>query len=265
MTKNFLSHIAAVLCGVGCSALIPLAGCATSATKAQAELDTKKARSQFEIGIDHLNNGRVALALGQLLSAERLDPKNARIQYALAEAYTRKGKIEEAEQHLLRALELYPPYHDARLMLSNLYIHEGRYEEAIVQTGLLLEDPTFPGPWRAITNQGWAKFRLGRNAEARVDLELSLEYNRRHWPTLLNLGILEAQEGHRLEAIALLGEMLDLDPRPTAQAEANYRLAEIYVSIGQRERALGHLMTAVAQVPSGPWRKKSEEYLKLLR
>jgi Tfp pilus assembly protein PilF len=265
MTKIVRSHIAAVLCAIGLAVLIPLTGCATSASRAQAQLDTKKARSHLELGIDHLQNGRVALGLRDLLIAESLDPKNAKIQFVLADAYTRKGRIEEAEQHLLRALDLYPPYHDARLKLSTLYIHSERYEEAIVQTGVLLDDPTFPGPWRALTNQGWAKFRLGRLPEARQDLELSLDYKRNYWPTLLNLGILEAQEGHRLEAIGLFAEMIELDPQPSAQAEANYHLAELYVSVGQRERAVDHLVTAVSQAPSGPWGKKSAEYLKLLR
>jgi Tfp pilus assembly protein PilF len=265
MTKSVRSHIAAALCAVGLAALLPLAGCATSASKAKEELDGKKARSHLELGIDHLHNGRVALGLRDLLMAESFDPKNARIQFALAQAYTRKGRVDDAEKHLLRVLELYPPYHDARLMLSILYIHSERYEEAIAQTSVLLADPTFPGPWRALTNQGWAQFRLGLIPEARRDLELSLEYNRKYWPTLLNLGILEAQEGHRLEAIGLFGEMIDLDPRPSAQAEVNYRLAEIYVSIGQRERAVDHLVTAASQAASGPWGKKSEEYLKLLQ
>ena len=265
MTKIVRSHIAAALCSIGLAALIPLTGCATSASRAQAQLEIKKARSHLELGIDHLQNGRVALGLRDMLIAESLDPKNARIQLALAEAYKRKGRVEEAEQHLLRVLELHPPYHEARLMLSTLYIHSERYEEAIAQTGVLLDDPTFPGSWRALTNQGWAQFRLGLILEARRDLELSLEYNRKYWPTLLNLGILEAQEGHRLEAIGLFGEMIDLDPRPSAQAEVHYRLAEIYVSVGQRERAVDHLVTAASQAASGPWGKKSEEYLKLLQ
>ncbi len=265
MAKSVRSHIAAALCAVGLVALISLTGCATSASRAQARLDLKKARSHLDLGIDHLQNGRVALGLRDLLIAESLDPKNARIQFTLAEAYKRRGRIEEAEQHLLRVLELHPPYHDARLMLSMLYIHSERYEEAIAQTGMLLAEPTFPGPWRALTNQGWALFRLGRIPEARRDLELSQEYNWNYWPTLLNLGILEAQEGHRLEAIGLFGEMLELDPRPNARAEANYRLAEIYVSIGRRERAVDHLVTAASQAPRGSWGKKSEEYLKLLR
>ncbi|MCH8082832.1 MAG: hypothetical protein IH885_01210 [Myxococcales bacterium] len=68
-----------------------------------------------------------------------------------------------------------------------------------------------------------------------------------------------------VEAIALLGEMLTLNPRPGARAEANYRIAEIYVLMGQRERAVAHLVAAVDQAASGPWGTKSEDYLKILR
>ena len=113
----------------------------------------------------------------------------------------RKGKLDEVEMHLNQVLEIYEQYHDARLMLSNLYIHQERYEEVIAQTTLLLDDPTFPGPWRALSNQGWAYFRMNRRTEARRDLETARDYNPKYWPVLLNLGILEAEEGHQLEAI----------------------------------------------------------------
>ncbi|MEE8509122.1 MAG: tetratricopeptide repeat protein [Myxococcota bacterium] len=242
-----------------------LSGCATASSKAMAKQNARKARSHFEIAADHLNNGRDAHGLREMLLAAQFDPRNARIHMGLAVAYKRKGRIEEAERELRQVLELHPPYHDARLLLSNLYIHLERYEDALTETRALLDDPTFPGVWRALTNQGWARFRLGRNAEARGDLELALEYRQNYGPAMLNLGILEAQEGHHLEAIARFGETLEHDPRPGAQAEANYRIAELYVSMGQRERAVAHLVAAVDQAVSGPWGTKSEDYLKILR
>jgi tetratricopeptide (TPR) repeat protein len=256
---------ARLLCAAWLMALTALLGCATSGSQLEQERQIKQARAQFELGVDHVNNGRVELGLRSLIEAERLDPNNAHIHHALGDAYTRKGKIEEAERHLLRALELYPAYHEARLRLSNLYIHLKRYHDVIAEAQTLLDDPTFPAPWRALANRGWAEFRLGRMVEARRDLELAYETNEKYWPALLNLGILEAQEGHHPRAIDLFEEMLALRPRSSAVAEANYRLAEIYVSIGKRERAVGHLMTAVAQAPGDVWGKKSEKYLKLLR
>jgi hypothetical protein len=54
-------------------------------------------------------------------------------------------------------------------------------------------------------------------------------------------------------------------PGPSVAAEANYRIAEIYIALGQRNQAMGHLTTAQAKAPEGIWGRRSEEYLKLLR
>jgi len=247
------------------SLLSSLLGCVTSGPRPDPELDRKRARSHFNIAKDHVENGRIELALRELLTAERLDPADATIQHSLGIAYLQKGKPEEAEQHMRRALELQPSYQAARYNLSTLYLHQGRYEESIKHSQVLFDDPTFPTPWRALANWGWAALQLGRTDEARRHLEYAYDYNPHYWPTLLNLGILEAQQGNMDEAIRRFAAVLELDPGPSATAEANYRLAEIYVTRGERDKAVGHLRTAVVRAPGDPWGKKSEEYLRLLR
>jgi Tfp pilus assembly protein PilF len=241
------------------------AGCATSRPGAEKERDLRRAQSHYELGVDHLANGRPELALRELLLAQRMRPDDPPTHFQLANAYISKGVMDRAEAELVRALEIFPEYHDARLNLSTLYLQQERWQEARTQTGILLDDPTFPAPWRAHSNQGWAELNLGQSAEARRSLEAARDYNPRYWPALLNLGILEQQAGHHLEAIELFQRMLELDPDRHAEAEANYRIAEIYISLGKRERALGHLMAAVAETPEGEWGRRSEEYLKLLR
>lgn len=256
----------AALLGLALLALAPSQGCVSSAArKAEEVAAQKKAKSHFEIGADHLRKGRTALALRELMAAEQLAPDRPRIQYALGEAYMVKGRYDDAEQHLKRALELQPEFHDARLHLAVLYLEVERYRESIVESQRLIDDPTFPGVWRALTNAGWAEFKLGDGAAARRRLELALEFNPNYWPALLNLGILESQEGHRPEAIAVFHRLLSLQPGASATAEANYRLAEIYVSLGNRKQAVGHLVAAVEETPNGRWGQKSEEYLRLLR
>lgn len=240
-------------------------GCATTRSDAERERDERRAQSHHDLGVDHMANRRPELALRELLLSQRMRPEHPPTHFALANAYLYKGKLEEAERELLRALDLFPEYQDARLNLSTLYLQQARWQEAVEQTEILLADPTFPSPWRAHSNQGWAELNLGRSAEARRSLEAARNYNRRYWPALLNLGILEQQAGHHLDAVELFQRMLELDPDPNAEAEANYRIAEIYISLGKRERALGHLMAAVAETPEGEWGRKSEEYLKLLR
>jgi Tfp pilus assembly protein PilF len=246
---------------------LPLAsGCATSsARRAEQELDARKAVSHLDIGSDHLSQGRQALALREFMAAEKLDPKNPQVQNALGEAYLAQGKRVESEAHYRRAIELFPDYHDARLSLAVLLILEERYPEAALLCSALIEDPTFPAPWRALANLGFAELQQGELHAARQHLELAREYQKDYWPATLSLAQIELKEGHRREAIALLREVLELDPGAAVAAQANYQIAEIYISLGQRDQAVAHLSTAVTQTPDGLWGRRSEEYLKLLR
>ena len=102
----------------GLLALAPLFGCATAPTAEDEELNLKKAASHFNLAADHADNGRLELALRDLLVAASLDPGNPRIQHSLGMVYLQKGKVAEAEVHLLRALEIRPDYGQARFNLS---------------------------------------------------------------------------------------------------------------------------------------------------
>lgn len=242
-----------------------LPGCAsTGKVKEEAKQNARRATSHLNLGADHLQAGRSALALREFMTAAALDPKNARIQYALGEAYLARQKPDESEAHFLRALELHPDLHDARLSLSALYIVLGRYQDAVDACDLLLDDPTFPSPWRALANRGWAQFKLGQPVEARASLETAQEYSPTYWPAMLSLAVLEASQGHRIEAIGLLQQVIELEPGERVVSEANYRLAENYIALGKRDRAVSYLTLAVAQAPQGEWARRSEEYLKLL-
>ncbi len=240
-------------------------GCASTGSNQQTKKEVTEARSHMNLGIDYLRTDRVELGLREFLIAETLDPKNARIQYAIGDAYLLKGKYEQAELHYRNTIALAPDFHEARLNLSGLLLGSERYEEARAESDFLADSATFPAPWRALANRGWAEYKLGRTEEARRTLELARDFSPSYWPSLLSLGILDMEQGQRLEAISHFREVLENRPDPNAAAEANYRIGEIYVALGNRERAVSHLMAAVASAPGGQWSTKSEEYLQLLR
>ncbi len=77
--------------------------------------------------------------------------------------------------------------------------------------------------------------------------------------------MLDVEEGRQLEGLSFFRQVLEQEPGLEVQAQANYRIGEILISLGKRERAIGHLRAAVAQAPGGPWGVKSEKYLILLR
>ena len=239
-------------------------GCASPGRSPQ-QVAEHKSRTHYDMGSNHLAAGRTAVALREFLAAERITPDDPWIHHGLAEAYRRKGRLEDSERHLLRALELRTDFHEATLNLSALYIQMERYDESAALAARLVEDPTFPAPWRAYTNQGWALLKLGRQADARRALSLAIDHHPSYWPALLNLGILEAEAGRPLEALSLLERVLEIGPGGGPEAEVNYRVAEIHVRLGNRDDAVRHL-TAAADGPSrSPWVKQSGDYLKLLQ
>ena len=77
---------------------------------------------------------------------------------------------------------------------------------------ILSDDAVFTSPWRSYTNWGWALYRQGDEPGARSKLERAEHFNPRYWPMKMNLGILEAEQGRRPEAIELFSEALQLEP-----------------------------------------------------
>ena len=240
-------------------------GCATT-PDLQSEFETdKKARTHYNAGIEQMRQGKLALGIRELRTALQISPRDPWIHWALAEAYRQKGRLDDAESHLLTALEVRPDFQQARLNLSALYVEMGRYDEAIALTDQLLDDPTFPVPWKALTNRGWAQFELGQHDDARKSFEATLEYDEKHWRSFLALGILDEEAGDRVEALERFEQVIALEPGPLVEAEANYRIGEIYISLGNRQRAVQHLTAATAKEPNGEWGKRSEDYLQRLR
>ncbi|MCP5058803.1 MAG: tetratricopeptide repeat protein [bacterium] len=254
-------------------------GCATSGGSPKDVADTsrpgkaavgsdqaeRRAAAHYNVGTGHMREGRIELAIRELRVSEEMNPKDKWTQLALADAYRRKGRSADAEQHLLKALAVDADFQQASLTLSAIYIQLERYGEAIALTEMLIDDPTFPLPWAALTNQGWAYYKLGQLVPATEALEMATEYHSGYWRPVLSLGIIEAARGNNERAIKRFERVVELGPGPLAQAEANYRLAEIFIAQGNRDRAVEYLTASAAQRPSGPWGKRSEEYLDRLR
>jgi Tfp pilus assembly protein PilF len=238
---------------------------AAASTAPELSVAQRRARMHYELGIERLRDGRNPEAIGELLQAVRLDPGHKGIRLALAEGYRRAGRMADTEAHLRAALEIDPQFQQAHLNLSALFIQLERYEEAVGHAQHLLDDPTFPHPWRALTNLGWAELQLGRVDAAAQHLQLALDYKEDYWPARLNLGILEVERDRRAEAIGHFERVLAAQPGPFAEAEVRYRLAEQYQALGDRDAAIAELTKAAALRPSGPWSKRSAEHLQSLQ
>lgn len=247
-------------------------GCASTTYVVDESSGVSESRAKRDLGIDYLSTRRTGMAIRELQASLELDSSDPKTHLWLGEAYRRKGQMEKSEAFLVDSIDLAIRAKDseteqeARLNLSALLSQMGRFEGSIEHCEALTLDATFSSPWRPLTNCGWALMRLGRVEEARERFNLALEYFPRFGPALLNIGILEAQQGHRLAAIKAFDKALASGRlNASGHAEANYRLGEIYVALGRRDRAVEHFRQAAKIAPSADWGSQSQAYLDLLR
>lgn len=247
-------------------------GCAGPSYTVDEPPTVAESRAKRDLGIDYLSTRRTGMAIRQLTDSLALDPGDPQTHLWLGEAYRRKGQTERAEQFLRDALRIalereeHATIQEARLNLSALLSQMGRYADSLEHCEALAADPTFSTPWRPLSNCGWAYMKLGQTEEARRRFREALDFFPRFGPALLNLGILEAQQGHRLEAIRIFDRALASGRLgASARAEANYRLGEIYVALGRRDRAVEHFREAAKVAPAADWGAQSQAYLDLLR
>jgi Tfp pilus assembly protein PilF len=269
LNRTCLRTLAACLAGL---MLLITGACITPTTYSTHDPSiVSEARAKRDLGIDYLAGRRTAMAIRHLTASLELDQSDPLTYTWLGEAYRRKGQAEKAEGFLVEALEIAElvendqAAQDARLSLSALLSQMGRFEDSLEHCEVLSRDPTYSTPWRPLSNCGWAMMKLGRNGEARQYFEEALDFFPRFAPALLNLGILEAEEGHRLAAIKFLDRALaSRRLNGSGHAEANYRLGEIYVALGRRDKAVEHFSVAAKIAPDRDWGSESQAYLDLL-
>ena len=252
--------------------IVSSGGCLTPETVSfDGSRPVTQAIAKRDLGIDYLSSRRTAMAIRELRASMRLDPSDPQTHLWLGESYRRKGRTEEAESFLLDAIRLSESEQDsmirqaARLTLSALLSQLGRYEASLEHCEALSNDATFATPWRSLTNCGWALLQLGRIDEARTHFEEALDFFPNFGPALLNLGILQTKQGHPLAAIRSLERALESGRLGwSALGESHYRLGEIYVALGRREKAVEHFREATIKAPDADWGTQSQAYLELL-
>jgi len=254
---------------LGCASTPAEPSRTVAAAKAKSDLNEfekeTRSRAHYDLAVDHLAKGRTAQALREFMAALEYRPDDPWIHLGLGECYRRSGLFEKAEHHLLQAAELKSGFQTAQLNLSALYVHMKRWDDAPRSTHTPFTAPSRPAPWRAYKILGWDHLKAGRLEAARKALDQATSYDDRFWPAHLNLGILEAEAGSQLDAVRHFEQALAVGPGPFAEAELRYRMGEVFVSLGNRDRALEEFTVAADLEAGGPWRKKSQDYLKLLR
>jgi Tfp pilus assembly protein PilF len=218
-----------------------------------------------------LAKGEPEVAIKEYQAAIAINPNDLEAHYGLAEAFRAKNLLPETERELLEALRLQPSHHEARLSLGVTYLQMERWNDAAAEFQKLAEDPTFVRPSRALVNMGWAHYKSGDLEGAKASFERALSSDASNHVAHLDLGIVYYDKGELVEAIRHFEEAVNLvAERPVkvfgpAEAEARYRMAQAYLRLGQRDRAVETLRVAVERGGESEWGRKSTDYLKVLQ
>jgi len=217
-----------------------------------------------------LSMGEPELAIKEYQAAIKLNPDDTETHFGLSEAYRRKGMLPETERELREVLRIDPEHGEARLALGVTYLQMERWNDAAAEFERLANDPTFVRPARALVNLGWAHYKSGDLERAKADFERALKVDRFNHVAHLDLGIVYYDRGELVEAVKHFEESAKIvSERPaqvygSVEAEARYRMAQAYVRLGKRDRAVDSLKVAVARGGESEWARKSTDYLKVL-
>jgi tetratricopeptide (TPR) repeat protein len=250
--------------GIACLVLV-LGGCATHNPEAITRADMQRRLADIK-----LSKGQYELAIREYKHSLEVYAGDPETYFGLAEAYRRKGLLDEAEATLLEALRLDPSHQEARLNLGVVLLQKEKWGEAISQNQILLDEPTFLRPSRALVNIGWAYYKSGDLERARISFVEAIGGDSTNLEAHLNLGIVLYQLGEVVEAIRYFQRAVEVaEKRPVPgstgiAAESRFRMAQAHVKLGQLDRAIEHLRVAAENGGNGEWGRKSKEYLQVL-
>ncbi len=192
--------------------------------------------------IEQLQQG---LARKQEADASPLE--RSRIHYVLGGLLVNDGRDEEAIEQFTLALELAPDLHDARVKLGNALARGDRLEDAIVAYGEVLKRQ--PDNAAVPLKRVAALMELGRDAEARADLERLLELDPAAGEVHVRLATILERSGDATAAIERYRAAAELDLSSQERSRVHYRLASLLRQRGDLEAAVEQYAQALEAEP----------------
>jgi len=216
------------------------------------------AESSFNAGLNHLKEGRPAMAVEEFKKAVRQDGKNPYFQKGLGQAYLATKKFDEAISSFRHALELNPYYVDVRNDLGTALVLSGRRTEGKNEFLAAYNDPTNPTPEISSRNLGNAYLEEKRYADAINWYRTSLSRNKAYPDPYLGLSDALAGLGRMDEAVATLETAAKECPNNVPVLAA---LGEAYYRVGRLGEARKQLEETRRRDPGGPAGQRAAQLL----
>ena len=242
------------ICGRAALAVLVMLG-ASRPTHGQGS----DAEANFNAGLNHMKEGRSALALEEFKRAVDKDSKNPYFFKGLGLAYASQRRFDEAVEAFRKALTLNPYYVDARNDLGTALILSGKRQEGKAEFLAAFNDPTNPTPELASRNLGQAYFEEKNYAEAFNWYRTSVNRNKSYPDAYLGLADALLNLGRLEEAIVHLETAARECPE---SALVRLTLGEAYYKAGRFGEARAALEETRKKDPVGPAGRRATEVLK---
>jgi TolB-like protein/tetratricopeptide (TPR) repeat protein len=204
------------------------------------ELDDTIGEAHVTLGYADMYSFQWAAAREELQKAVELGPGDANAHWAYGSYLSQTGSLEQSLAENKIALDRDPVSPDMAQAVANSLYYLGRYDEAIAQYQRALAlDPNFGMARRGLGN---AYLQSRRYAEAVAELQAAHRLLGGDPFTSALLGYAYAVSGDTTRARATLSQFEERSKREPAFA---LEMAQIYIGLGQRDRAFQWLSKAV--------------------
>ena len=195
-----------------------LAGCITEGGIEENPVALEDAaRTNVQMGMTYLNDGRVDLARAKLLKAVELDPSLPEAHNALALMYQSTGDFDSADEHYRKAMKLDPDNGISLNYYGVFLCLRGEHKKADRYFMKSANNRQYRTPWVAYTNAGSCANRAENTEKAEEYFRRALSYNPRYPDALLPMARITYDKGDYLQARAFLQRRSDLvRPGPDA-------------------------------------------------
>jgi tetratricopeptide (TPR) repeat protein len=221
--------------------------------------------------------GQEEEAIEELRHVAQIDRKNPLIHWRLAQELRKLDRLEESLESYKRAVELMPQLLGWRLALARARFDVLDYQGADSDLHYVLQHTPAGSPldvpsrnqlaqlyesmergrrfkpmltpdatatqlkeWAAIRSDAWRLFEAGRYQEAEPIYRKLLALNPHDPIATHQLGLTLMQLGRCEEAIAVFGNMSNLNPNEEDFADTTYRMGQCYVELERWEEAFVH-------------------------
>lgn len=242
------------------------------------------------LGRVHNETGNVQLAISEFQQALKQDPRNPSALVGLAKSYELSGRTTEAEQTYIKAAYMRPDDWTGFNSLGAFYEWQGKYKKAIAAYEKALQ--VTPNNSQVLSNLAAAYIDPGvkkdlPKAERLLQKAIAIHPT---FAEEVNLGYAYEQDGQYEKAVELIREGLKMNAHdylvwqdlvagyqamgktgqardamqhelPLLEAEvkrqpqnvfANSELADLYASLGLKQKALSQIQTALVLAPKDP-------------